>query len=196
MNLRRTTTTRRALAAATIAAGLVLSMAGCGGDGDKGEGDATKSSAPAERGADSKEKSAAPTTDEPLAEVKGEGGISLTVTSAQRDAGGFVTVKGTVANGTGKAWVPVDWRGDERELMSNGGSIAGASLVDQKAKKKYLILRDTEGRCLCTRFTGGVRNGHTADWYAQFPAPPDGTSEVTFQVGSMPPAQLNLTEGE
>ncbi|MGW2344963.1 hypothetical protein [Streptomyces sp. NPDC001661] len=195
MNLRRTTTNRRALAAATIVTSLVLSVAGCGGDGDKDEGGAAKSSAPAQRGADSKESSAAPTPDEPLSEVKG-GGITLTITSAQRDAGGFVTVKGTVANGSGKAWVPVDWRGDERELVSNGGSIAGASLVDQKAKKKYLILRDTEGRCLCTRFTGGVRNGQTADWYAQFPAPPDGTSEVTFQVGAMPPAQLNLTEGE
>ncbi|MGP3773976.1 hypothetical protein ACTWJ8_24480 [Streptomyces sp. SDT5-1] len=195
MNLRRTTTTRRALAAATIAAGLALSVTACGGDGEKSDGEATKSSAPAQRGSDSKEQSSEPATNEPLAEVKGEGGITLTVTSAQRDAGGFVTVKGTVANGTGKAWVPVDWRGDERELMSNGGSIAGASLVDQKDKKKYLILRDTEGRCLCTRFTGGVRNGQTADWYAQFPAPPEGTSEVAFQVGSMPPAQLDITEG-
>ncbi|MER5441754.1 hypothetical protein [Streptomyces sp. NPDC002790] len=196
MNLRRTTTTRRALAAATIAVGLVLSVSGCGGDGDKDEADTSKSSAPAQQGSDDKAESSAPATDKTLAEVKGQGGITLAITSAARDAGGFVTVQGTVANGTGKSWVPVDWRGDEKELTRNGGSIAGASLVDQKAKKKYLILRDTEGRCLCTRFTGGVRPGQTTDWYAQFPAPPEGASEVAFQVGSMPPAQLTIAEGE
>ena len=200
MKLRRTTTTRRSLTVAAITAGLVLTVAGCGGGGS-GDGDKSKeSSAPttASAGKGGGDESSAPpaSTDKVLAEVKGEGGITLTVTSAARDAGGFVTVQGTVANGTGKAWVPVNWRGDERELMGNGGSIAGAALVDEAGKKKYLILRDTEGRCLCTRFTGGVRNGQTTDWYAQFPAPPEGTTKVTFQVGAMPPAPNEITEGE
>ncbi|WP_428952608.1 hypothetical protein [Streptomyces sp. cg35] len=200
MKLRRTTTTRRPLTVAAITAGLVLTIAGCGGDGG-GDGDKAKdSSAPPTASAGKgggKESSAAPSApDKVLAEVKGEGGITLTITSAARDAGGFVTLQGTVVNGTGKAWVPVNWRGDERELMANGGSIAGAALLDEAGKKKYLILRDTEGRCLCTRFTGGVRNGQTADWYAQFPAPPEGTDKLTFQVGAMPPASIEITEGE
>jgi hypothetical protein len=120
----------------------------------------------------------------------------VAVTSADRDEGGFVTVEGTVTNGSGKSWVAADWRGDERELAGNGGSIAGASLVDQGGKKKYLVLRDTEGRCLCTRFTGGVQPGETTEWFAQFPAPPEGTTEVSFQVGSMPPAAVEISEGE
>ena len=78
----------------------------------------------------------------------------------------------------------------------NGGSVAGASLVDQAGKKKYLILRDTEGRCLCTRFARGSKPGESADWFAQFPAPPEGTTKVSFQVGSMPPASIELSEGE
>ncbi|MEV1023828.1 hypothetical protein [Streptomyces sp. NPDC050264] len=199
MKLRHTTTARRSLTMAAITAGLVLTVAGCGdggsGDGDNAEGSSSPTtSAQKSEGAES---SAPPgSTDKVLAEVKGEGGITLTVTSAAQDAGGFVTVQGTVVNGTGKAWVPVNWRGDERELMANGGSIAGAALVDEANKKKYLILRDTEGRCLCTRFTGGVRNGQTAEWYAQFPAPPEGTTKLSFQVGAMPPAPIEITEGE
>ncbi|MHB9759121.1 hypothetical protein ACYBSK_32490 [Streptomyces sp. BYX5S] len=195
MNLRRTTTTRRALAAATIAAGLVLTVTGCGGDDDKGEGDAAKSSAPARQGSDDKAESSAPSPDKPLAEVKSDG-LTLAITSARRDQGGFLTVEGTVTNNTGKPWAVVDWRGDEKELASNGGSMAGAALVDQAGKKKYLVLRDTQGRCLCTRFTGGVLNGATKDWYVQFPAPPEGTTDVSLQVGSMPPASIEITEGD
>ncbi|MEB8340049.1 hypothetical protein [Streptomyces endophyticus] len=195
MNLRRTTTTRRALAAATIAAGLVLSMAGCGGDGDKNEGDAAKSSAPAQQGSDSKSKPSAPATDKTLAEVKSNG-ITLAVTSATRDQGGFLNITGTVTNGTSALWLGTTWKSDETELRGNGGSVAGASLVDQEGKKKYLVLRDTQGRCLCTKFEGGIDQGKSADWFAQFPAPPEGTKSVQLQVPTMPPAQLNLTEGE
>ncbi|GAA2320497.1 hypothetical protein OKJ48_27950 [Streptomyces kunmingensis] len=199
MKLRRTTTTRRSLTVAAITAGLVLTVAGCGtggdGDGDNAKDSSTPSTAATDKSGDAEPSASPAATDKVLAEVKGEGGITLTVSSAARDGGGFVTVQGTVLNGTGKAWVPVNWRGDERELMANGGSIAGAALVDEAGKKKYLILRDTEGRCLCTRFTGGVRNGETATWYAQFPAPPEGTDKLSFQVGAMPPAPVEITEG-
>lgn len=130
-----------------------------------------------------------------LAESK-DGDIGLTITSAVRDSGGFVTVSGTVTNSGSRLWTAADWRGDENELRGNASSVAGASLVDQNGKKKYLILRDTEGRCLCTRFTGGVKTGETVDWFAQFPAPPQDTTSVDFQVGSMPPATIELSEDE
>ncbi|MGY0492086.1 hypothetical protein [Streptomyces sp. WG-D5] len=195
MNLRRTTTTRRALAAATIAAGLVLTVTGCGGDDDKGEGDAAKSSAPARQGSDNKSDSSAPAVDKTLAEVKSND-ITLKVTSATRDEGGFLTISGSVTNGTSGIWVANEWRSPETELQGNGGSMAGASVVDQAGKKKYLVLRDTQGRCLCTKFEGGIDQGKSADWFAQFPAPPEGTKTVQLQVPTMPPAQLDITEGE
>ncbi|MFI9648664.1 hypothetical protein ACIHAA_20470 [Streptomyces sp. NPDC052040] len=196
MDSPRTRRGRRALSAVAITIGLVLAVAGCGGSGDR-QSDKSPggSSAPARSGASGQKQSQAPQTDSVLAEVKGENGLTLTVTSAKRDGGGFVTVEGTVTNNTGTLWVAADWRGDEQELARNGGSIAGASLIDQKGKKKYLILRDTSGRCLCTQFTGGVRDGATAQWFAQFPAPPDGTDTVDFQVGAMPPASVDLSQG-
>ncbi|MBQ0846766.1 hypothetical protein ACFU9Y_14495 [Streptomyces sp. NPDC057621] len=197
MNIRRTTKGRTVLTAVAITTGLVLTVAGCGGGGDdEGSDKNPSSSSPAKNdGGDDKEKSESPSAQQILAEVK-SGGLTLAVTSANRDDGGFVTVEGTVTNNSGKSWVAADWRGDERELAGNGGSIAGASLVDQTGKKKYLVLRDTEGRCLCTRFTGGVRSGETTEWFAQFPAPPEDTTKVSFQVGSMPPASVEISEGE
>ncbi|MEU1119232.1 MULTISPECIES: hypothetical protein [unclassified Streptomyces] len=198
MNIRRTMKTRRALTAVAITTGLVLTVAGCGGGGDdKPESEKSSSSEANGSGDDNDEKEPQrPSEDSVLAEVKGESGLTLKVTSAKRDEGGFLTVEGTVTNGSGKAWVAGSWRGDERELAKNGGSMAGASLVDSTRKKKYLILRDTQGRCLCTRFTGGVLSGQSVDWFAQFPAPPEETSKVTFQVGGMPPAPIEISEGE
>jgi hypothetical protein len=199
MDLRHTMKGRRALSAVAITTGLLLTVAGCGGGGDDGksakETASSSTSARSSSGGDEPE-SESPESSPVLAEVKGENGLVLAVTAAKRDSGGFVTVEGTVTNNTGTLWVAANWRGDESELVKNGGSIAGASLVDQKGKKKYLILRDTSGRCLCTKFTGGVREGATADWYAQFPAPPEGTTKVSFQVGAMPPATVELSEGE
>ncbi|WP_055523356.1 hypothetical protein [Streptomyces graminilatus] len=198
MDFRRTKKSRRALSAVAITAGLLVAVAGCGGGGDDGKSSNAGSSATPstknQKDADKKEPQA-PVADTVLAEVKA-GGLTLQVTSASRDEGGFVTVEGKVTNGTGVPWVGADWRGDENELQKNGGSIAGASLVDPTGKKKYLVLRDTEGRCLCTRFTGGVGTGDTADWFAQFPAPPESTTKVDFQVGSMPPASIEINEGE
>ncbi|MFD7480002.1 hypothetical protein ACFV8Z_50175 [Streptomyces sp. NPDC059837] len=198
MNFRHTMKGRRALSTVAITTGLLLTVAGCGGGGDsesdKGSSSPSAHATSGSGGATTQPKT--PDASPPLAEVKGENGLVLAVTSAKRDTGGFVTVEGTVTNNTGTIWVAADWRGDENELKRNGGSIAGASLVDQKGKKKYLILRDTSGRCLCTQFTGGVRQGATSDWFAQFPAPPADTTNVDFQVGSMPPASIQISGGE
>ncbi|MFE4699606.1 hypothetical protein ACFRIC_21285 [Streptomyces sp. NPDC056738] len=195
MDLRHTMKGRRVMAAVAISTGLLLTVSGCGGgDGDGKPKAVSSSSQPAAEGG-AKQASPTASQDQVLAEVKGENGITLAVTSAKRDQGGFVTVEGTVTNNTDSVWIAADWRGDERELSKNGASIAGASLIDQKGKKKYLILRDTSGRCLCTQFTGGVSQGETTQWFAQFPAPPAGTDAVDFQVGSMPPASIEISEG-
>ncbi|MEU1333247.1 hypothetical protein [Streptomyces sp. NPDC005865] len=197
MNTRRTVVARRAMAAVTITTGLVLTVAGCGGGGGGGDSDEkpTRTSTGKSDSGDEKDDTSAPEADKTLAEVKSNG-ITLTVTSATRDEGGFLTINGRVENGTSGIWVGSEWRSDENELKKNGGSLAGASVVDQQGKKKYLVLRDTTGRCLCTKFQGGINQNQSVDWYAQFPAPPEGTSKVEFQVPTMPPASLELSEGE
>ncbi|MFJ7900803.1 hypothetical protein ACIQ6V_09965 [Streptomyces sp. NPDC096198] len=195
MDSPRTRRGRRALSAVAITIGLVLAVAGCGGGGDDGKPGGTSSAKPSANGGSNHRQSSAPAADQALAEVK-SGDITLTVTSAVRDQGGFVTLSGTVTNNGSQFWIASNWRGDERELSRNGASLAGAALVDSKDKKKYLVLRDTQGRCLCTKFDGGgVAAGGSAEWFAQFPAPPDGTDTVDFQVGAMPPASVDLSQG-
>ena len=92
-----------------------------------------------------------------LAQVKGGkgGDLTLTINSAQRESCGFTTFKGTLKNDGPAVVVLPGWASEETELKDNGLSMAGATMVDKKGKKRYFILRDTNGRCLCTRSPAG-----------------------------------------
>lgn len=201
MSMRHTMKARRALTAVAITTGLVLTVAGCGG-GDGGKDDKPKagaSSTPAGKDKEEESKSEepkAPAENTVLAEVQGGDNITLTINSAVRDEGGFLTIQGKVRNGSGGRWSAPKWQGGERELAGNSASMAGASLVDSVGKKKYLILRDTDGRCLCTQFSEGFRAGDEKTWYAQFPAPPTESTKVDFQIADMPPASIEISDGE
>ncbi|MEU5836449.1 hypothetical protein ABZ820_22645 [Streptomyces diacarni] len=193
MNLRRTTGLRRGLTAVALSAGLVLAAAGCGGGGDGGDDTKEPRPSPTEEDGGGGDRPGGTGNGEPLAEVRGGDDITLTIASARRESGGFVTVTGKVTNGGGKVWVAPGWEGEESEVaLRNKLSVAGAKLVDKKGKKRYLVLRDTEGRCLCTSFGQPIQAGKSKTWYAQFPAPPEGNDKVEFQIADMPPAGVTL----
>ncbi|RZD74798.1 hypothetical protein [Streptomyces albidoflavus] len=181
-----------ALKAAAVVLGATLLVGGCGtGEEPDAKPTSAESAGPSK---DTEGPSESPDDSSPMASVKSNG-IEMVVVSALREEGGFVTISGTVTNNTQGRWIGAEWIGDERELEGNGGSLAGASLMDGDGKKRYMILRDTEGRCLCTKFQGGVARGNTVEWFAQFPAPPTGTDKVQLQVPTMPPATIQISEG-
>lgn len=127
-----------------------------------------------------------------LAQVTGEAEITLSVTRATREEGGFLTVEGTLHNGGGDNWRENRWRGSETELADNGFSMAGATITAKTEGKRYPILRDTSGRCLCTIFDLHINAGETVTWFAQFPAPEASTTEVDFLIGQLPPATFEI----
>ncbi|WP_228079456.1 hypothetical protein [Streptomyces profundus] len=183
---------------------MVIAVASCsgGGDDDGGEPAATPSGdtgTPEEEpeddgaGGDGEEQNG-DESEEPaiLATVTGEEDITLTVTRAERETGGFLTVEGTLHNGSGADWRSRAWAGQENELAGNDFSMAGATLTAMEEGKRYLILRDTEGRCLCTNFALHLEAADTVTWFAQFPEPDAATTQVDFQIGQMPPATIEI----
>jgi hypothetical protein len=194
MTIRRTKRPRRGLTAAAITTGLVLAVAGCSGGDDGGEGGA-KSGDSSQQDGSGGAGGGSVDTDKVLAQVKGGkgGDLTLTINSAQRDSSGFTTFKGTLKNEGPTVAVLPGWASDESELKDNGLSMAGATMIDKRGKKRYYILRDTNGHCLCTKFTGGFEQGETSEWFAQFPAPPQSTTKVDFQVADMPSATVKLS---
>ncbi|WP_411108214.1 hypothetical protein [Streptomyces sp. c-19] len=185
---------RRGAVAVVAVASVALFVTGCGGDekpkADKPavtatvppKGEATQDSQPVEE----------PT--ETLALLRGQKGLELAVNSAERDPGGFLTVKGRLKNTSDSAIaLPSQMRGDETEVVKHGNSLGGASLVDSVGKKRYYVLRDTDGRPLTTSALDSLGPGKSTAVFMQFPAPPASTTEVSFQLPTFEPATLKLS---
>ncbi|MEV8432176.1 hypothetical protein [Streptomyces chartreusis] len=192
MSIRFTTKARRGMVAMTVAAGLALGVAGCGSGG--GEDKKPETSASASKSGRGSAPSAQEGTDEILAELKGEDGLVLSITSAQRDAGGFVTVSGELKNdGDEAARVSARTSGDETEIIRHGTSLGGATLVDSASKKRYYVLRDTDGRPLTTTGMPRIKPGDSIPVFMQFPAPPNSSSEVSFQLPTFASATITIS---
>ncbi|MFF7179480.1 hypothetical protein [Streptomyces sp. NPDC008121] len=192
MSVRYATKARRGLAAATIATGLILGAAGCGsGEEPQQKKPSAGSSTP--KASDAK----GPQTEEPsetLAVLRGQEGLEITVQSAKRDGGGFLTVSGKLTN-TADATriIPAQLAGDETEIVKHGSSLGGATLVDSVGKKRYYVLRDTDGRPLTTSGLSNLAPGRSTQIFMQFPAPPASTAEVTFQLPTFRPGTIKLS---
>ncbi|MFB6693479.1 hypothetical protein ACFCX3_23440 [Streptomyces virginiae] len=195
MSIRHTVKVRGG-AAVAVAAALALTLAGCGGGDDGKAKPPQKSSDSQSQGtasqapAPNQSQSSVPT--QVIATMEGANGMVLTVNSATRDAGGFLTVNGQLKNNGKEPFVgTAAWRGNE--LTQSGESVAGATLVDKAGKKRYYVLRDTDGRCLCTTGISSVAAGQTVPIFVQFPAPPANTAEVEFSLPTFATAVVKIS---
>ncbi|MFI9600623.1 hypothetical protein ACIHCX_12180 [Streptomyces sp. NPDC052043] len=190
MSIRFTAKARRGLVALTVAAGLALGAAGCGGGDDK----KPDTSASTSKGGGSEPSAQEGQSGEPMAELTGPDGLLLQVTEAKRDTGGFVTVNGNLKNdGAKSAVIPARMSGDETEIIKHGQSLGGATLVDAKGKKRYYVLRDTDGRPLTTIGLTTIKSGQTFPVFMQFPAPPADTTEVALQLPTFSSATIQIS---
>ncbi|MFC9811817.1 hypothetical protein ACFVJM_07105 [Streptomyces virginiae] len=196
MSMRRMVKVRGGAAVAGAAV-LVLTLAGCGGNGadNKPKGE-QKPSTPQSQGSGAQNPApSASQGSEPtavIATVNGASGMTLVINSLQRDPGGFLTVNGQIKNTGSQSFTGTSaWRGIE--LKGSGESVAGATLVDKAGKKRYYVLRDTEARCLCTTGISSVDPGQVVPFFAQFPAPPTSTTEVEFSLPTFATATVKIS---
>jgi hypothetical protein len=192
MSIRFTTKARRGMVALTVAAGLALGVAGCGGGGNDDKKPDASASASKDRGSDPSAQEGQ--SEQPLAELKGPNSLLLQITSAKRDSGGFVTVNATMKNdGSDSVVIPSNLSGNETEIIRNGSSLGGATLVDSKGKKRYYVLRDTDGRPLTTTGLPTLKAGESIPVFMQFPSPPTSTADVDFQLPGFATASIQIS---
>ncbi len=198
MSIRHGAQTRRAVTAVLVAAALSFSLTACGGDdngSDKKDGD-TASSAPG-RPQESKDDGGGanvPDKSKTLATITGSNGFEFTIHSAARDDGGFLTIAGAVENtGDKRQLAPIQWNGQESQVKRTGRSFAGMTLVDTAGKKRYYVLRDTDGFPLTTTGLSSLDAGESVDFFAQFPSPPNETTKVDVQIPLMPTATIEIS---
>ncbi|MFB7831378.1 hypothetical protein [Streptomyces sp. NPDC056056] len=196
MNVRYGRNAYRAGAAVVAATCAAVLLAGCGAEEKPQSTDkpAATSSAPQKETEAGTQPSA--TEEEPvetLAVLKGPDGFEVAINSAVRDGGGFLTIKGVLKNASDNPHAVPDMRGVETEVVKHGKSLGGATLVDAIGKKRYYVLRDTDGRPLTTTGLGILAAGGTVEVFMQFPAPPAATTDVSFQLPTFEPATLKLS---
>ncbi|MGW1558229.1 hypothetical protein ACWCQ1_17165 [Streptomyces sp. NPDC002144] len=193
MSIRFTARASRGMVALTVVAGLALGVAGCGGGGG-GDDKKPDTSASASKDSGSEPSAQEGQSEAPMAELKGQDGLLLQLTTATRDSGGFVTVNGNLKNdGAKSVVVPPQMSGDETEIVKHGISLGGATLVDSQGKKRYYVLRDTEGRPLTTTGFATLEAGQSLPVFMQFPSPPASTTEVTFQLPTFSSGTIKIS---
>jgi hypothetical protein len=196
---RMTSTPTRARRAALAVAAAILTLVGtasCIPTGDKAAPAKSSGQTVPVSSAQQQDEASAPaqTDGQVLASVDGESDLTLRITAAQRGQGGrWLTVRGTITNNGSSAFYGIpDWRGDWRDMPKSGNSVAGASIVDEASMKRYYVLRDTTGLCLCTTGIPKVEAGKSIPFTAQFPAPPASSTELGFQLPTFPVASIKM----
>ncbi|MCH5677298.1 hypothetical protein [Streptomyces gilvus] len=179
----------RSLAAAAATAGLALGAAAC----SHGNQEQHRPAAASSPTGNALAPRAQLETGRPLAELQGQGGLSLTLTSAEKAPAGYVTVRGELKNNTSTVTViPAELRGEELKVLRTGPSLAGATLTDFTHRKRYYVLRDTEGRPLTTTGLSTLRGGESARVFMQFPSP--AARAVGFQLPLFETATIRIGE--
>ena len=121
-----------------------------------------------------------------IAATEGEmPGTRVEVQELKRSSGGSVTLRFSLINSSDK---PIDmyaflFGGDSKDTKS----VAGVTLVDPVGKKKYFVLRDTEGACLCSRATPDAAPSARLSLWAKYPAPPDNVAKISVIIPHFAP---------
>ncbi|MFF5974148.1 hypothetical protein ACFY7C_21755 [Streptomyces sp. NPDC012769] len=193
MSVRHTKKVGRGWASVAVTAGLVIGLAGCGEE-EKPPRDKPTTTSSASRSSEGNAQPQSEAPADPIAVLKGQEGLELSVHSATRDAGGFITVKGELKNTSDDiAVISSHLSGDETEIIKHGNSLGGATLLDSTGKKRYYVLRDTDGRPLTTTRLSSLAAGAKTPVFMQFPAPPPTTTEVSLQLPTFDPATIKLS---
>jgi hypothetical protein len=124
------------------------------------------------------------TAAEPIATTDGETpGMRLEITELKFVSGGALMLKFTVINDSDK---------DSRILgniaTAEAWSADGVYLVDVPGKKKYLVVRDAENHCVCSRGLETLAPKGRVNVWAKFPAPPDAVQKIGVVVPHFIPA--------
>jgi hypothetical protein len=113
-------------------------------------------------------------------------GLSVEVTELKRGSGGTVTLKFEMVNNT-------------KEKFSLGGNygagggnvddytVSGTHLIDAVNKKKYLVVRDSEKKCVCSKMDGYIQVGERGNLWAKFPAPPQDVKVISVMIPHFAP---------
>ncbi len=118
-------------------------------------------------------------------ELSSEGqivGSKVVVRELKRDAAGTVTLRFQLVND-----------GDQKVktygVLGDLFTMDKVTLVDTGNKKRYLVVKDTEGVCVCSELKEDLEPGTAFNVWAKFPAPPDDVQQISVIVPGFEPVE-------
>ena len=177
---------------ASMPLAIVLAITGCSTKGAAPVGSSSSAPVPSSSTAPQTPPAAAAPASSAAVIATADGetdGIKAEILDLKRDSGGTVTLKFTLVNNS-KQDVGFGYGfGDDANFhITDFDSIGGVNLVDTVNKKKYMVARDSENHCLCSRGLSGVGPATRKNLYAQFPAPPDDVQKINVVIPHFLPA--------
>jgi hypothetical protein len=123
------------------------------------------------------------TTVQPMVEETEWGGVKAELTAVERTSGDMLTIKFKYTN-SGSKEVDISKLGQ----FHSDNIVEHVYYVDTKSKKKYLVVKDTEGKALGTnlKYFKLDPNGAKAGW-AKFPAPAADVQKISVYLPGAPP---------
>jgi hypothetical protein len=150
---------------------------------------ATESAAPAAAPAPAPAAQTAPSAPQAkpaLASADGEKpGSRVEVQELKRASGGTVMLRFTMIN-DGEKDLSL-YSGFIQPGTNDHSNISGVHLLDPVGKKKYLVVRDSQGKCDCSQGLGNVAPKSRINLWARFPAPPDNVEKIGVVVPHFSP---------
>lgn len=124
-----------------------------------------------------------------LANADGEkAGVRIEVQELKRTSGDTLSLKIALINDSSDKF-DFGYALIEPGKTDDYGSISGVNLIEGVGKKKYFVVRDSEGACLCSRGLSGVDSKSRSTLWAKFPAPPADVSKITIVVPHFTPME-------
>ncbi len=112
-------------------------------------------------------------------------GARVEVQELKRVSGGTVMLRFTMINDGDKTLnVGYDFGAGS---TSDHGTVGGVHLIEPVGKKKYLVVRDSENKCDCSRGVKDVAAKSRANLWARFPAPPDNVEKIGVVIPHFSP---------
>ncbi|MGZ8436494.1 MAG: hypothetical protein ACXW6T_20035 [Candidatus Binatia bacterium] len=112
-------------------------------------------------------------------------GARVEVQELKRVSGGTVMLRFTMINDADKTLnVGYDFGAGS---TSDIGTLAGVHLIEPVGKKKYLVVRDSESKCDCSRGVKDIAAKSRVNLWARFPAPPDNVEKIGVVIPHFSP---------
>jgi hypothetical protein len=111
-------------------------------------------------------------------------GSRVEVTQLKRTSGDTITLNYVVVNDSSKQLDTGNLLKAEKGDRHSGD---GVTLIDAAGKKKYLVVRDTDQKCICSSEINDVDSKSSVKLWAKFPAPPVTVQKITIAIPHFQP---------